>query len=129
MTALMIMLSTSVFSQKTVTWIGGTPGHENDWNYARNWSNNTVPDNFSNVIIPDVSTTTFSSPIITSGKIEVNTLFIETTAHLTIAEAGELVILEDAVGISRRNLRVYGRLLLPDTVPGNSDPTNVTARY
>lgn len=112
LTTLMLALCTNAFSQRTVTWEGGTPGHENEWNYAKNWSNDAVPDAFSNVIISDVSTSSLSCPIIKKGKAEVNSLFIEPSAFLTIEKVAQLIVFEDAEGISPSNLKVNGAIIL-----------------
>ena len=58
----LLTLSSSILvAQKSVTWVGGTPGSETSWDEPRNWSDHHVPNEFSNVFIPDVSTSSFSN--------------------------------------------------------------------
>ena len=90
--ALLTLTTTILTAQKTITWIGGTPGKETQWNEPRNWSNNKVPDEFSDVIIPDVSTTTFSFPIISEDIVEVNSLKIYTGASLKVESNARLLV-------------------------------------
>ncbi|MEO1262295.1 MAG: hypothetical protein AAFZ15_26045 [Bacteroidota bacterium] len=90
--AFLTFSATFLFAQNNVTWIGGTPGNETAWDEAKNWSNHRVPDVFSNVVIPDVSSTTFSFPVIESDLVEINSIFIYSTAQLTIEEKAKLVI-------------------------------------
>ncbi len=102
-----------LFSQKTATWKGGTPGMEQEWNCPKNWSGGAIPNEFSNVFIPDVTTTTCSPPVIQSGQVEVNALFLESNATLTIGPAAELIIYETAEGVDHNTLNVKGKVLLP----------------
>ena len=91
--------------QVTVTWKGGHPGRENDWQFAGNWSNSRLPDHFNNVYIPDVSTGSGKYPIVKGDVGNVNGLFIEAGASLTIAPKGSLVV------ESPDRMLVLGRLL------------------
>lgn len=100
-------------AQKSNTWKGGTPGRVNDWYCATNWSNGAVPNEFSNVVIPDVSVSTHAAPELLKGEAEVNALFLHSGAHLTIGQAAALTVLETAEGISDRSLRVTGKIHLP----------------
>ena len=119
-TALFLLLNTSVFSQITTTWKGGAPGLENDWNCPKNWSTYAVPDAFSNVIIPDVSTTSLAAPIIKDGKVEINTLFLDTNAALTLEEGAQLVIFEKAGSFLPASFHPKGRIFLLDETAGTS---------
>lgn len=92
-------------------WKGGTPGQETNWHCPKNWSTGTVPDVFSDVVIPDVSTTTRALPEIRSGEVEVNRLTIAHNAGLSLAEAAQLVVLEDMGGIEITGFRNNSRLL------------------
>ena len=114
--ALFTLISTVTIAQNTVTWKGGTPGKETSWNEARNWSNNRVPDEFSDVIIPDVSTTTFATPIISEGTVELNSILIESNALLTIEAYANLVIHGFAEGLYKDNLDLKGTISLLDEV-------------
>lgn len=112
--ALVLFLDTNVFAQISTTWKGGTPGRANDWNCPKNWSNHTVPNAFSDVIIPDVSTTTMASPIIKTGRVEVNSLFLYTNASLTLEESAQLVIFQKSSSLLPSNFHPKGRLFLLD---------------
>ena len=98
--ALFTLISTVTIAQNTVTWKGGTPGNETSWNEARNWSNHKVPNEFSNVIIPDVSSSTFSYPIIEEGIVELNSILVASTALLTIRNSAKLIIYGYAEGLT-----------------------------
>ena len=74
---------------------------KNDWNCPTNWSTFAVPDEFSNVIIPDVSTSTFSSPIIKAGKVEVNSIYIQPNATMTVGKDAVVVVYDDIKGAVR----------------------------
>ena len=90
--AILSLISTFTFAQQQITWEGGTPGQENSWSEPRNWSTSYVPNEFSDVLIPNVSSTTFSNPIMKEGVFEVNTIRIESNANLTIKASAKLVI-------------------------------------
>lgn len=78
-------------AQKVATWKGGTPGRNTDWYCATNWIEGRVPNEFSQVIIPDVSTTTSSAPVLGSGEVEVFSLLIHSGASLRIAKNARLI--------------------------------------
>ncbi len=82
----------SLNAQVTATWIGGFPGRNTAWNCAANWKEGRVPNEFSNVVIPDVSTTTFCYPVIEEGEVEILSLQCAPTAQLTIGENASLII-------------------------------------
>ena len=107
-----LTLSQNAMAQKEITWKGGTPGMKNDWNCPTNWSTSSIPDEFSNVIIPDVSTSTFSSPIIKTGKVEVNSIFIQSNATMTVAKDAVVVVYDDIRGACEGNMHVDGILIL-----------------
>ncbi len=87
-----VLLATIVFCQPSVTWKGGSPGQPNEWNCPKNWSNYRVPDAFSNVIIPDVSTTSLANPIIQNCNVEVNSILLQSNATLTVELGAQLII-------------------------------------
>ena len=113
LTGLLVTLTITVFSQKNNTWKGGAPGLENDWNCPKNWSAYAVPDDFTNVFIPDVSSTSLSQPVIKSGKVEINSLFIASNVVLTIGKDAQLVVLATAEGVNHQRVKLYGSLILP----------------
>ena len=112
--ALFLFFSMTVEAQKSITWKGGAPGMENDWNCYKNWSNHRVPDEFSDVIIPDVTTTSFASPILHDGKVEVNSLTIGPRASLKIQKAAQLVVLSHIAGLTGEQIQVEGNLFIID---------------
>lgn len=93
-TALLLTLCTSAFSQKMATWKGGTPGRGADWNCATNWEEGRVPNEFSQVIIPDVSSRCSSNPVLTSGEVEIWSILIHTGASLRIGKNARLIATE-----------------------------------
>ena len=117
--ALFTMISTITIAQNTVTWKGGTPGKETSWNEAKNWSNNRVPDEFSDVIIPDVSTSTFSTPVIKEGTIELNSIMIESNAQLTVDVSAKVIVYSHTEGLMKDNLQLRGSLIVLDEYAEN----------
>lgn len=100
-------------AQKNNTWKGGTPGRVNDWYCATNWSTGAVPNEFSNVVIPDVSASSHAAPELLKGEAEINTLLLHSGARLTIGQGAALTVLESAEGICERSLRMTGKIYLP----------------
>jgi hypothetical protein len=86
-------------------------GRPNDWNCATNWLENRVPDEFSNVVVPNVATSTASAPVISAGDFEVNALWVAADAHIYITRSASLTVLETAVGIDPSSVK--GILILP----------------
>jgi len=118
---LFFSFSSAVLAQQSTTWIGGTPGRTQDWNCAQNWSTGKVPDDFSDVTIPDVSTTTFAAPVINKGTVEVNSILMSATAALSIESNGVLVVLNDYNDIKQApGLKVKGELIVPDSFATDS---------
>ena len=96
---------TNLSAQKIATWKGGQPGHRlvqiavcpsrpTEWTCAKNWLENRVPNEFSAVIIPDCSTTTFSNPILKKGEVEIYSLEIHSGAKLSIGKNARLIAIE-----------------------------------
>jgi hypothetical protein len=108
----LVLSGSTIFAQQLVRWIGGTPGQETNWHEARNWSNYKVPDTFSNVLIPDVSTTTFSAPFISGGIVELNTILIESNAQFRLAEGALLIVHEQATGLEKSRLQLSGTIVV-----------------
>ena len=113
-TILIMLIGGNGYSQRPITWKGGTPGMKNDWFCPQNWSSASVPDEFSDVIIPDVSTSTFASPVIRSGKVEINSLEIHASALLTIDKTASVVVISHVAGLVPGRLKGEGRLILED---------------
>lgn len=81
-------------AQKVATWKGGTPGRPSDWNCPTNWKEGRVPDEFSQVIIPEISTSTFSYPVLDKGEVEVESLSCSPGARLTLKNKARVLVLE-----------------------------------
>jgi hypothetical protein len=110
--AIFTLLTTITFAQQAVTWNGGTPGNETSWDEARNWSNNKVPNEFSDVIIPDVSTSTFSTPVIKNGTFELNSLQIASNGKLTVESSAKMIVYGYSQGIIKENVNLKGTLFV-----------------
>lgn len=110
--------SMPLFSQKITIWKGGTPGMETNWDCHKNWSTYSVPDGFSDVIIPDVSTTTFAAPVIRSGQAEVNSLTFTSNTVMTVGKGAQLVVHQSTGPLPVENLKLDGILLFHDEIQG-----------
>lgn len=86
------LASFTLGAQKTATWKGGAPGHATDWNYPANWKEGRVPNEFSSVIIPDVSTSTFSNPVLQGEAVEIGSLQIYSGGKLKIGKSARLIV-------------------------------------
>ncbi|MFN0214149.1 MAG: hypothetical protein ACKVT2_07820 [Saprospiraceae bacterium] len=84
----------SLNAQKTATWKGGTPGRATDWDCSSNWKEGRVPDEFSFVVIPDVSTSTFCYPMISEGVVEIASLQCAQSAKINIGGNAQIVVLD-----------------------------------
>lgn len=87
----LLLAQTTLAAQKTATWKGGAPGRSTDWMCAANWREGRLPNEFSTVIIPDVSTGSQAYPIIRSGEVEVLSVEVQLSAMLTLNAAARLV--------------------------------------
>lgn len=123
--AILTLTTTIINAQNSVNWVGGTPGKETAWNEPKNWSNQRVPDEFSNVYINNVSSTTLAYPTIENGKVELNALFVAPNAELTINKDVQLVIYDYAEGIFSDNLKMNGSLFLADELETKSNKATV----
>jgi len=106
-------------AQKTTYWKGGTPGHENDWFCARNWTSGDVPNEFSNVVISDQTSQNHSSPVIRRGSVSINTLRIEGIASLEIGAAAQVVVYEEFFVTNPKQFTPKGRFWAPNYVKTN----------
>jgi hypothetical protein len=75
--------------QHEVTWVGGFPGHETDWNVPQNWSDFRVPDEFDRVIIPHKRN---FFPEIKAETPAVDAMLVESGAQVTILPDGTLTV-------------------------------------
>ncbi len=107
--------TTQLQAQKINCWKGGTPGQATNWNCPKNWSTSQVPDEFQNVIIPDVSSGSGVYPTIDEDGMEVNTLVLESAACLTITKQGGLNVINGMETYGSTDLDLKGKLHLPFT--------------
>lgn len=91
--SVLLSLFTMVTLSAQVQWRGGFPGHETEWQNARNWSTNRVPDDMDNVVIPDCSTRGCFYPVVETKTARVQSLEIHDNARLTITEGAKLTVL------------------------------------
>ncbi|HZV69009.1 MAG TPA: hypothetical protein VFG10_05670 [Saprospiraceae bacterium] len=92
---LLVSAQLSSFAQKASTWKGNAIDHSNDWNWPGNWSNNSLPDEFTDVCIPYDNTSLVNYPVIKSNEVEINSLFIAPGAMLVL-EDSQIYILDPA---------------------------------
>ena len=102
------------FSQRAITWKGGTPGMQNEWSCPQNWSSTCLPNEFSDVIIPDVSSSTFAPPCIKEGNIQINSLRLHSNAFLTIADGASLTVISHTEGLDSLKVKGQGELILQE---------------
>ena len=95
-------------------WMGGAPGNETNWNYAKNWSQNRIPDWTENVIIPDVSTHSGFFPVISQVIEAVPHVEIQSNAVLTVLPWGRLVI--DGTSTYNSGIFLNGKLIATGTI-------------
>lgn len=106
---LFTLISCAASAQKTNIWQGGTPGHQTEWAYFKNWSTGCVPNEFDRVVIPDVSASTGHYPVIHTGEIEISALELHSGASLMLLPgarlwADELLILGTCKACAQRTL-------------------------
>lgn len=106
---LLTFATTFASAQITANWKGGTPGQETNWNYAKNWSNNQVPNEFTHVVIADNNTGYVAMPVINS-YVAVASLQIKPNASLTISGKGTLDI--DGEYTYSNGIMMYGGQLI-----------------
>lgn len=111
--AISFCLSNTAQAQKTATWKGGTPGQSVEWTCAANWKEGRVPNEFSNVVIPDVSATGSYQPVIRCAVEGVNSLTVLPGAQLRIEPSGTLEIFESLECIAGNGILNFGRLEAP----------------
>ncbi len=116
-TSFLMVISLNAFSQKIIIWKGGTPGMKSDWYCPQNWSTSAIPDEFSDVIIPDVSASSFALPVIRSGKVEINSLFIQFNGSLTIAKDAVMIVYENTEGCSKGKIHGDGLIIIHNPNP------------
>lgn len=91
--ALFFLVNLSAEAQRIATWKGGQTGRPRDWNCPTNWKEGRVPNEFSNVFIPDVSTSTFCYPLINQGIVEVASLECAPNARVDVRGNARIMVL------------------------------------
>lgn len=109
----------SLFAQKTVIWKGGTPGRETQWQCPKNWLGNAVPNEFSDVLIPDISSSGMAYPVV-NQVVEINALRLEGNTMLTIAPEGQLTVANDIFVAQAENLKGKGVLIVLNGIEKNN---------
>ena len=118
LTALLTLFSNETFSQKTTVWIGGQAGRESDWDCPQNWSDNRVPNEFSDVILPDISTQSRVLPIIKTGLVQINSLSVDASAMLLVAKDAKLLVFGRCQTENPASIRVEGNFRGLDEISG-----------
>ena len=113
-----LMTTSIAFTQNS--WIGGTPGAEQDWNNPNNWSEKQVPDWSDEIVeIQDVSAQSGYFPIIYQKAGPIGHLNLAEGATLTIKEKGKLVIngaITNNYGIINSGLLInHGKISIENT--------------
>ena len=117
LTLLLILLTLQSFAQIISTWRGNTPGRESEWNCTSNWSNNRLPDEFTDVVIPVDISITYNYPVINTDSVEINSLSIWPGAVLKMKK-GQLTILDPKrCNYSRIQVIGKGKLIEKETIP------------
>lgn len=111
-----VLLSLTAFSgfgQISAQWKGGHPGRPKDWTCASNWSNNKVPNEFTDVIITEQDITYNNYPEISKGLLDVRSLEIQNKAILVIDSNAQLnVHQKTASTIDLNRIIIKGKLKL-----------------
>jgi len=118
---IMTFSATIIMGQKSVEWIGGTPGKETCWNEPRNWSDHKVPNEFSNVFIGKTSASVVHFPVISEGLIELNSINLSNQATLKLDASAELIIYDSATGIFSNNFVADGRVVMVEEALGHNE--------
>lgn len=88
--SLFFVLQMAASAQTTATWMGGTPGRSQDWNCPTNWKEGSVPDEFSQVIIPADRHT---YPVIKTEVEDIDALRVDGGSMLIVEAKGAITIL------------------------------------
>lgn len=90
--AMLLIVATAFNLTAQKYWKGGFPGQETSWNHPRNWSDHRIPDQDSEVAIPDLSSHGNFYPVIDQETAPIASLQILSGAKLTITEKGTLTV-------------------------------------
>jgi hypothetical protein len=102
----------SLMAQIQTVWLGGTPGRETRWECSKNWKNNKVPDEFSDVLIPDVSSGSLVFPELDDQTVAINSLRIEGGGRFVIGPHAVLTIYNGIFIPSEQSIVIQGSLFI-----------------
>ncbi|MEP7195529.1 MAG: hypothetical protein ABI851_03360 [Saprospiraceae bacterium] len=103
----------SSLGQIQAKWIGGYPGRSKDWNCAMNWSNNKVPNEFTDVSIPSFEYCYMNYPELYLGVKEVRSLELGNYARLKISTNSQLIVHKKASQeLNLNRIEIKGRLII-----------------
>lgn len=110
------LLPLTLSAQFTAYWVGGTPGAETDWNEARNWNTQRVPNEDTKVIIKGSNSGHNAMPIITEDIVVAGIELqygglLSISIKGTLAVSGEYTYSEGIVSYGGK-LRNEGTILL-----------------
>lgn len=106
---MMFVAAHEMNAQISSTWKGGTPGHKTDWDTPSNWSNNRVPDEFTDVTILWDYTLQGNYPIIKHPEFEAHSIFVEDGAKLNYSFRSDMIIHHVNDGAIGSNQNMAGR--------------------
>lgn len=109
--AIILISQTTLLAQKSTTWKGGTPGRSSDWNCASNWSDGRVPNEFSDVIIPNIASEIY--PVIKNNAEDINALSLMSNTKIYIEKKGALTVSERVEIAAGAKIDNQGKLDLP----------------
>ncbi len=104
--AISLAISFCLSAQTSATWRGGKPGRTNDWNCSANWSENRIPDEFAQVIIP--SGVDFY-PVIKNEVTPIDALLMEGGTFVTLQKGAVLRILGETGRFD--SLTIFGTIV------------------
>lgn len=111
---LLSLFSANGFAQIISIWRGNTPGQENRWDCPSNWSNNRLPDEFTDVIIQVDISSRFRYPVLNSKQTEINSLRIWPGASLILKEGNLYVLDAEASYFRQSQVNGKGKLIFID---------------
>lgn len=117
LTAALFDLLFNLFAQKPAVWQGGFSGRPDAWDCPKNWREGRVPDESSDVTIPDVCAASLAQPVIRGEAGAINSLRIESGAGLRIEKLGVLAVVEPVEIFGSGRLENVGFLIRPRCDP------------
>ncbi len=102
----------TLLAQIQAVWQGGTPGRETRWECSKNWKNSKVPDEFSDVLIPDVAAGSLAFPELDDLTVSINSLRIEGSGQFVIGPHAVLTIYNGIFYPSEQSIVIHGALFI-----------------